>query len=158
MKEGIYIIRHITTKSLFEKIKQSGYITPAGSGSGRSAAPEINYIAFETYKGNKAFYEAIYNGKKSVLFEELQKSDLVGLILDENELADSGYKIVFATSKYPEQYTIIINGETFTTKWENYPASIHGVLTQFDNIGEYVFIEGRIPVHFIKEVEEWIKN
>jgi hypothetical protein len=163
----IYIIRHITTKTLFEEIKRTGFICPAGSG--KSVAPEKEYVAFETYKKNKAFYKAIYKGKSSGLYESLQKNELIGLLIDEKELFKNGFKVVNVTALHPEQYKRVINEETFTTKWENYVTDEARGLwiekgiddgeflseEEFNNIGEYVFVQGCIPVNYIKVVEEW---
>jgi hypothetical protein len=165
-KGVIDIIRHITTKTLFEKIKKTGYICPAGSGV--SVAPEKDYVAFETYKENKAFYKAIYNGKSSSNYN-LQKNDLVGLWIDKEELVNDGFCVIEATALYEGQHTRVIDGKKFTTKWENY-TSVQGreilekmeinpedLLSreEFNNIGEYVFVQGCIPVKYIKDVEEW---
>ncbi|PEL97814.1 hypothetical protein CN602_23365 [Bacillus cereus] len=151
------MIRHITTKNLFEKMKKTGYIIPAGNGV--SVAPEKEYVAFEQYKGNKSFYKAIYEGKKSnpyyVEYKNLKLEDLVGLMVEEKELENEGIEIVYATSEYPEQYTKEIDGRKFTTKWENYIASLGGILSNedYENIGEYVFVKGSIPIKYVKQVE-----
>ncbi|QUW27445.1 hypothetical protein J8Y16_04785 [Bacillus cereus] len=87
----------------------------------------------------------------------MKENDLVGLLIDENELIKDGYKVVYATAAYKEQYNIIIDGKKFTTKWENYLSSLHGIISEddFNDIGEYIFIEGCIPIKYVNSYEEW---
>lgn len=146
------MIRHITTKATFEKIIKDGFIYPSKENLG-SSAPEKEYVAFETYNGNKVFYKAFYNTNRcnSYRYPNLSEEDLIGLILDENKLKNEHYEIIFSPVGTE---TYLDNGKKFTTKFEN---SICPFITkeEYIEIGEYVFIRGRIPIRFIEEIEKW---
>lgn len=145
------LIRHITTKKHLKRIYELGFLMPKGDGI--SVAPEEDFIAFESYSSSKAFYKAIYNGKKGK-HPGLKINELVGIILDKNILIEEGYQIVDSIS--PDELTRIeINGQKFTTKWENETMLHCNILEQdeFNNIGEYVFVKGNIPTNLIVHIE-----
>ncbi|MCA1047051.1 hypothetical protein [Bacillus toyonensis] len=150
-KGDFEMIRHITTLKNYEKIRSTGYLAPRGDGF--SCAPEKEYIAFESYSESKAFYKAIFNGKKSK--HPLNKiEDLVGLIFDKEHLRSKGYEVIDSISEQ-DKTRVVIAGEKFTTKWENVTMRDCEVISrdEFNSIGEYVFVKGKIPMELLVKVE-----
>lgn len=142
------MIRHITTETAYNKIKTLGYIVPQGDGN--ETTPEKGYSSFELYRKNNNFCKAYYLGNID-RYKNLEK--LIILYLDENQLIKAGFDVIITDDTL--RYRQTKNGKEFCTKKENDLFVMGNQITQqeYDEIGNYVFVKGNIPISFINYLE-----
>lgn len=135
------MIRHLTSEDSYNSIIKDGIIKPREK-EGR----DKGVVSFETFKGNNNFVEVFKNGKK------FSGGQLVGIFIDEKKLQNENFKLYVADSSsvYSRQ------NSKYTTKYENI-TKFSGEETNpsYISIGEYIHVEGEIPIKYIERIERY---
>ncbi len=134
------MIRHLTSESNYNSIIQDKVIRKREK-EGR----DKETVSFEKVNENNVFVHIYRNGK---MIKDGEK--VVGIIMDDQELIKVGFNIYYTDSSS-------INSRQrskYTTKYENVTYYAGNELNEdYIKIGEYVHVEGDIPIRFIKEIE-----
>lgn len=132
------MIRHLTTKANYNNIISDKVIrTRKKDGRDRGV------ISFEKYNENDVFVEIFRDGKEV-------KDKVVGIFIDDEELDKAGFNIYYTDSSSLKSR----QDSKYTTKYENVTRFSKGELDEnYIKIGEYVHIEGEIPIRFIKKIQ-----
>ncbi|CEO27951.1 hypothetical protein [Paraclostridium sordellii] len=139
------MIRHITSEDNYNQIIECGYLTFVDKGYNRTRR-ERNTVSFEVYSNNNNFIGIASNRP------EYKDKKLVAIYIDENKLIEGGFKVHFTSSITYEERTK--NG--YTSKYENiiyFGANENNRFYQ--EIGEYVHIEGNIPISYFEKIERF---
>ncbi|EGT3619535.1 MULTISPECIES: hypothetical protein [Clostridium] len=102
-------------------------------------------VSFEKLNENNILVNIIREEKN------LKKEEqVVAILIDDEELIKEGFNVYYTDS------SLIANrqGSRYTTKYENITRFGGNELNDdYINIGEYVHVEGEIPISFIKDVK-----
>ena len=134
------MIRHLTSKSNYESIIKDGVIKPR-----KKKDRDFGVVSFEKLNENNILVNIIREEKN------LKKEEqVVAILIDDEELIKEGFNVYYTDS------SLIANrqGSRYTTKYENITRFGGNELNaDYINIGEYVHVEGEIPISFIKDVK-----
>ncbi|WP_346896556.1 hypothetical protein [Clostridium sp. UBA7503] len=132
------MIRHLTTMYAYEKVLQDGVIKAR-----RKNGREKDVISFETFNNNDVLV--------SIFLKEKGKN-IIAIYLDENRLENDGF-IVYKTNSSDLKSR---QESKYTTKYENI-VRYKGDKADKDyrSIGEYVHVQGDIPVKYIEYIKEY---
>ena len=127
------MIRYITFSNHFIDIKKDGYLKIEENAPG--------HLAFEKDWRGDAYFKAVYIAKKAMPGVSFSPNDLIALIFDEHDLLVKGYQIDDAHDLGDKSSVIsmLSRGELTTT--------------EFNEIGEIVYIKDQIPLAYMKNVD-----
>lgn len=134
------MIRHLTSESNYKSIKKDAIIKAR-----KKSDRDCGVISFEKLNGNDVLVE-IFREEKN--FKSGEK--VVAIIIDDEELVREGFNVYYTDSSSINSR----QSSQYTTKYENI-TRFWGDESNKDyvSIGEYVHVEGDIPIKFIKIVE-----
>lgn len=142
------MIRHITSLENYNKIKEQGIIKPSARVRESSTSKrEHGAVSFEIFENNNIFVEWIKEEKQHS--KGWGSGPLIGIFIKIEELKNNGFRVHITdlsteTSRRESLYT---------TKHENMTRALHNdTVEDYNQIGEYVHVEGGIPIKYIKKV------
>ena len=135
------MIRHITTKNNFEKIKKSGEIVNPNIYNARPRN-ERDRVSFEQYNNNDIFVY-ILGKMKQKLYQN--NDDIVVMYIDENDLSKLDVVVTTAGINNNKECGSKIECSLFFEEGQENEL--------YKQIGEYVHVSGPISYELVKDVK-----